>query len=108
RSNRRNKTARPAKLHRPRAISKQYRSASPKAALATPPAIATQVVAPKTTLEKLEVLPAPAERERTGYDSDTAIKLYLREIGQVKLLTPQEEIELAARIKKVIAARASR
>lgn len=39
-------------------------------------------------------------RERGGYDGDTAIKLYLREIGQVKLLTPQEEIELAARIKK--------
>jgi RNA polymerase primary sigma factor len=43
--------------------------------------------------------PAP-ERERSGYDGDTAIKLYLREIGQVKLLTPQEEIQLAARIKK--------
>ncbi len=39
-------------------------------------------------------------RERSGYDGDTAIKLYLREIGQVKLLTPQEEIELAARIKR--------
>ncbi len=39
-------------------------------------------------------------RERTSYDGDTAIKLYLREIGQVKLLTPQEEIDLAARIKK--------
>jgi RNA polymerase primary sigma factor len=43
---------------------------------------------------------APRTRERTSYDGDTAIKLYLREIGQVKLLTPQEEIELAARIKK--------
>jgi RNA polymerase primary sigma factor len=42
----------------------------------------------------------PLERERSSYDGDTAIKLYLREIGQVKLLTPQEEIELAARIKK--------
>src|SRR5579883_1463543 len=39
-------------------------------------------------------------RERSSYDGDTAIKLYLREIGQVRLLTPQEEIELAARIKK--------
>jgi len=39
-------------------------------------------------------------RERQPYDGDSAIKLYLREIGQVKLLTPDEEIELAARIKK--------
>jgi len=54
-------------------------------------------------LEAAPDLPAAAEprtRERSGYDGDTAIKLYLREIGQVKLLTPQEEIELAARIKK--------
>jgi len=39
-------------------------------------------------------------KERGSYDGDTAIKLYLREIGQVKLLTPQEEIDLAAKIKK--------
>jgi RNA polymerase primary sigma factor len=39
-------------------------------------------------------------RETEHYDGDTAIKLYLREIGQVKLLTPQEEIVLAARIKR--------
>jgi len=44
--------------------------------------------------------PVFTERERSSYDGDTAIKLYLREIGQVKLLTPQEEIELAAKIKK--------
>ena len=43
---------------------------------------------------------APPTRDRSSYDGDTAIKLYLREIGQVKLLTPQEEIDLAARIKK--------
>jgi RNA polymerase primary sigma factor len=42
----------------------------------------------------------PPARDRGSYDGDTAIKLYLREIGQVKLLTPQEEVELAARIKK--------
>jgi len=39
-------------------------------------------------------------RESERHDGDTSIRLYLREIGQVKLLTPQEEIELAARIKK--------
>jgi RNA polymerase primary sigma factor len=35
-----------------------------------------------------------------GEDLDTGIKIYLREIGQIPLLTPQEEIDLAARIKK--------
>jgi RNA polymerase primary sigma factor len=52
--------------------------------------------------------PKPAEgdttafilREASRYDGDTSIRLYLREIGQVKLLTPDEEIQLAARIKK--------
>ncbi|MGD0016740.1 MAG: RNA polymerase sigma factor RpoD/SigA [Verrucomicrobiia bacterium] len=36
-------------------------------------------------------------REREG---DNGIKIYLREIGQTKLLTPKDEIKLAARIKK--------
>ncbi len=33
-------------------------------------------------------------------DHDNTIKIYLREIGQVDLLTPAEEVELAKRIKK--------
>ena len=45
----------------------------------------------------LEVLP---QVERTPYDGNTAFNLYLREVGQTKLLTIQEENELAARIKK--------
>lgn len=46
-----------------------------------------------------EIIAGP-KKARGSYDGDTAIKLYLREIGQVKLLTPSEEIVLAARIKK--------
>jgi RNA polymerase primary sigma factor len=36
----------------------------------------------------------------TTKTNDTAMKVYLREIGRMQLLTPAEEIELAAKIKK--------
>jgi RNA polymerase primary sigma factor len=58
------------------------------------PAVPRDLVATTTTTT---AAPAP---ERGSYDGDTAIKLYLREIGQVPLLTPQQEIDLAAKIKK--------
>jgi RNA polymerase primary sigma factor len=60
--------------------------------------INTELVEPERKLESDTT--AFIRRESTRYDGDTAIKLYLREIGQVKLLSPEEEIELAARIKK--------
>ncbi len=80
----------------------------------SPRAVLMPAPAPESNHEPAEVEAAPAvdatpaadvlaptvERERSAYDGDTAIKLYLREIGQVQLLTPQQEIELAARIKK--------
>ncbi|HLP78599.1 MAG TPA: sigma-70 family RNA polymerase sigma factor [Candidatus Paceibacterota bacterium] len=66
----------------------------------TPPALEPVIVlseaAPQLAAknpETIEFIPVPAER------SDT-LHLYLREIGQVKLLTPQEEIVLAKRIRK--------
>ncbi|MFM2295041.1 MAG: hypothetical protein RLZZ350_1454 [Verrucomicrobiota bacterium] len=42
----------------------------------------------------------PEPHDRSHYDGDYAIKLYMREVGQVNLLTVQEEIDLAAKIKK--------
>src|SRR5688500_7416969 len=46
-----------------------------------------------------DVALAEAERRRP-YGPDSAYHLYLREIGQTKLLTPAEEVQLANRIKK--------
>lgn len=37
--------------------------------------------------------------KRSSYDGDSAIKLYLKEIGQVALLTPEEESALALRVQ---------
>jgi RNA polymerase primary sigma factor len=72
-----------------------------------PPASGTNGAQKAVTVMEAPKVPRPAQAtesapppERTSYDGDTAIKLYLREIGQVSLLTPQEEIELAAKIKK--------
>jgi RNA polymerase primary sigma factor len=43
---------------------------------------------------------APAQVEHHTYTGDSAFHLYVREIGQTKLLTPQEEVELSKRIQK--------
>jgi RNA polymerase primary sigma factor len=98
----------PANTARKKAVKVQTTKSGPKLpAIVTAAVVSAPVVQEKdefTAAELQKVVPvnesvAP-QRERTSYDGDTAIKLYLREIGQVKLLTPQEEIELAAKIKK--------
>jgi DNA-directed RNA polymerase sigma subunit (sigma70/sigma32) len=44
--------------------------------------------------------PAVRRDDRRPYDGNTAFKLYLREVGQTRLLTPAEEVTLARRIKR--------
>ena len=53
-------------------------------------------VAPRPESDTTQFL----RRQTEVRDTESPIKLYLREIGQVKLLTVQEEIDLAAKIKK--------
>lgn len=79
------------------------RARKPATAPETPPALPASVAPPAETAVR-----QPPETDTTLFlrrevereNSESPIKLYLREIGQVKLLTPQEEIELAAKIKK--------
>lgn len=44
--------------------------------------------------------PEPVPTEAGAYTGDSAFHLYVREIGQTKLLTPKEEIQLARRIQR--------
>jgi RNA polymerase primary sigma factor len=50
--------------------------------------------------EEEEDTPVAAAEERQAYDGNTAFHLYLREVGQSKLLTPADEVRLAKRIQK--------
>src|SRR5438067_6194535 len=81
--------SRRARARRMPPAEQQSRSASPAA-----PAV---VSLPKTKplVHDPEYVKGPADSTQVP-----ALQLYLREIGQVKLLTPKEEIELAKRIKK--------
>ena len=56
--------------------------------------------APAINENELEQVAQPSDDLTKGYDGNTALTLYMREVGQVRLLTAQEEIELARKIKK--------
>jgi RNA polymerase primary sigma factor len=95
------KTTRKAALVKP--VKRKKKVSAVAAPKVIPPPASAPIVVP------LDPSVAPAgegdttrflQREAERSDGDSAIKLYLREIGLVKLLTPQEEIDLAAKIKK--------
>src|SRR4051812_46896419 len=66
------------------------------------PALAEPALVPVNNFPSRTEAPSKVVEEprvsRSG-GGDFSLHVYLREIGKVKLLTPQEEIELAARIK---------
>jgi len=54
----------------------------------------------ETPGEKSPVPVALPEPARYAYEPADSLSLYMREVGEVDLLTPEEEIKLAARIKR--------
>ena len=85
------------KLKTKTAKAKQRVKTSTPVAVKAPAYVIPETNAPKTADGDTTTF---AREDGARYDGDTAIRLYLREIGQVKLLTPDEEIQLAARIKR--------
>src|SRR2546428_172608 len=84
------------------APSRKRTSAAPAqpAPMAAPPTPVPFAPAPAPERRKEGDTTQFLRRETERHDGDTSIRLYHREIGQEKLLTPQEEIELAAKIKR--------
>src|SRR5438270_482205 len=56
---------------------------------------------PTPPVSEQEELTLESDRRKYApYDGNTALTLYMREVGKVALLTPPEEIKLAAKVKK--------
>src|SRR5882724_8627943 len=79
-------------------LKRSHASRAQTRALRRPESVATAILTPP--VEPVLENPPREKEERTPYTGDTALKLYLREIGKVKLLSLNEEIHLAARIRK--------
>lgn len=108
-SSRRAKTQRTASADSPETLSDLEPTPARLEADLPPGGPETQGAPPETPNENDEFPARPSRGgkdpepavpgRRDTYDGDTAYRLYLREIGEVALLSIQEEIDLAARIK---------
>ena len=87
-------------------VQRKKKISAPTVAPASPKVVSVPREFAQSPTSTPAVVPAEGDttrflrREVESQEHHTAIHLYLREIGQVKLLTVQEEIDLAARIKK--------
>ena len=103
-----------ARPSRPKPVAKKNRTQAPAVVSAIRLPVAPETEAEPAAPEG-EVEPTPAElaaaetaiekapsAEETNltYDGSTALTLYMREVGQVRLLTPAEEIDLARKVQK--------
>jgi RNA polymerase primary sigma factor len=71
-----------------------------KLSKAKPTALAIPALVPVVLPMRETITTAPQQHDRAAYDGDTAFQLYLREIAQTNLLTPDEEVMLAKRIQR--------
>ena len=95
------KARKPAPVRLKKKVSAPAASPAPAKVVSVPRAFAESPVQPGGAPVRKESDTAQfLRREVELREHHTAIHLYLQEIGQVKLLTVQEEIELAAKIKK--------
>jgi RNA polymerase primary sigma factor len=105
-----NVTVKPAKVNRNRRPAKAKAHAarfSVAEAKLSPVKPAAEVVklTPKDMDQAPLAEPAPAVEiplvdYRNEYEPTDSLSLYMREVGEVPLLTPEEEVKLAARIKR--------
>jgi RNA polymerase primary sigma factor len=88
--------------HRPslKAPSRSSRTRLPNPAESNDEPVPVRIEVPREKLvrEAPDVSSAPASI-RMGRDGDLSLRLYLREISETPLLTPQDEVELAGRIQ---------
>jgi len=90
-----------AKVEKPKIIVPRDEAPAPDTEVETdqePNVEELQAVAEET--EQLDTAAEALKQEQLPRERTNAYSLYLREIGQTKLLTPEEEIKLAARIKR--------